>query len=265
MNLTHVLFKHEAISFIKGADDQYRVLAGQPITKGTLLLLEHVLSGKPEFVLGGIGACPRLFAELYPRTDMPDASQKMTFCRDKLDHNAFSFDGDNVVGAAFSKFNHSCQPNVYMSGADQLTCHINRTLTVTVHIYGLWALQDIAAGTELYVDYVNGGGPDVHERYTKHFGFVCGPACDAASIAQGPQRTSLYASLCADYRNRDILFINRNTDVYTRMPETKARMKAHFLGTKGYFESGDDVYVMNENDPNPKRSILKWKLRMNAK
>lgn len=270
MDLTATLFRHDALDF-QYADGQYCVKATRPIATGTLMLLEHVLSGDSAFVLAGIASSAPLFDTLYPRVfgggggDGGDGGlDRQTMAAEKKDHNAFGFNGDDVVGAAFCKFNHSCRPNCYMAAADVLKYHITRLLTVDIKVYGLWAVRPIEAGEELFVDYVNGGGLEVHDGHAKHFGFTC-TSCDREYIAQGAQRTDVYVQLCGDWQRRDAAFINRAVDVYSRMASTKPRLKAHFLGQRGYFECGDDVFVTKQGDPNPRRSMLKWKLKLNAK
>lgn len=267
MSLTQVLFQHDALS-IEMRDGQYSVKALKPIKYGTLVLLEHVLSGSDLFVMGAITASEPLFTTLWPRESSNqtyktyqtyEPEDRMKMAKEKFKHNAFSFNGDHVIGDAFSKFNHSCEPNAYMSAADSMSYTLTPSITASIKIYGLWTLHAIREGEEICVDYVN-GNPTVHDHHSNHFGFRC--SCDADYLAKSSKRTDLYVKLCGAYRDRDEAFIISCMDKWIRTHDGIRIIKAHVIGEKGFFEDADGLIIVTIPDPNPKRSMLKWKQKL---
>ena len=254
---TQVLYQHEAVSIVKH-DGNYSVVATQPIKSGTLLLLEHVLSGSQEFVLGAIASCKSLSDVLYPRT-FAASDDKSTMANTKMSHNAFLFNGDrHVLGDAFSKFNHSCKPNCYMADADVLTHHLSRSHTVDIHVSGLWALRAIEEGEELCMTYLNGTTTmDTHDMYSTHYGFTC--ACDQEYLSKNSKRTDIYINMCSAYRERDKAFINAKVDAYAKTEVAFEILATHYIGKKGYFEDSDGVIIAMVPDMKAKSTMMRLK------
>ncbi len=66
---------------------------------------------------------------LYPRTTESNLDTKLSF-------NMFCFNGVHVIGDEISKFNHSCNPDSFLTAAD----HVNDD-----RVYGVWILGNIKA------------------------------------------------------------------------------------------------------------------------
>ena len=149
---THVLFQHDDI-YIDYQNHSYSVRAKNDIRKGTLVLVEHVVSGSFNTVVGSVTADDALLKSLYPRREGSDALEKTCM-------NSFFFKPNYVIGNFFSKFNHSCIPVCHMDIADKVLL----SKAINVAIYGMWTHRDVKAGGELTIDYVNGNGIEDHDR-----------------------------------------------------------------------------------------------------
>jgi hypothetical protein len=123
------------------------------VSKGTLILLEHVFSAESKNVLfNTLMFCKDSLMGLYPRIDnniiydSDDLLSKTT--REKVDSNIFTFVDHNdpmyLIGDTVSKFNHSCTPN----------CHVLPAFNSKyLKIIGVWTLKDIFKGEEFLIDY----------------------------------------------------------------------------------------------------------------
>lgn len=186
----------------------------------------------------------------------------MKMTHKKKSHNSFMFNDKHVIGNVFSKFNHSCKPNCYMHAADILTHPLARDIYVDICVYGLWAIHSIEEGEELFVDYVNGQS-ERHDTHARHYGFTC--SCDPEYLAKASLRTNIHVKVCSSYQERDAILIHKIVDEYANTSEAARIAKAHYLGHQGYFERSDGVIVATLPDPNPKRSLMKLKLKLSKK
>ncbi len=202
MKFVGTVYEHTAVEYRK-IDGAYSVYATKDIPVGTLILMEHVLWGTHKQCFQALRQDKRLVADLFPRT--PNAT-----IEDKLDYNSFIFFDHFVLGDRFSKFNHSCTPNCYMGLADKINDE---------QIYGMWTVQNVPAGTELCIDYVNHSNVEYHLSMKKKHGFTC--KCDDAFIMLNDQRCDVRVNLGKTFRDREQDSIAKKVDQY--MVTTTAR------------------------------------------
>lgn len=202
MKFVGTVYEHNAVEYRK-KDEAYAVFATKDIPVGTLILMEHVLWGTEKQCIQALCQDQRLAADLFPRTF--NATIK-----DKIDYNSFMFFDHYVLGDRFSKYNHSCTPNCYMGLADRINGD---------QIYGMWTVQNVSAGTELCIDYVNHSNVDYHFAMKKKHGFTCN--CDDTFIMLNDQRCNVRVNLGSTFRKREQDNIAKKVDQY--MTTTTAR------------------------------------------
>lgn len=202
---TNVVYQSNDIR-IHYEHDVYSVLAEKDLPVGTMLLIEHVLSGTLEYLDKKVDKDVKLMTELYPR-DYDIAKLKVRM-------NCFNFDGEFVLGPTFAKFNHSCKPNCHMDIAD----HVNGG-----KFYGMWTHKKVKKGDELTIDYVNQSDIDYHDKMKQLHGFKCD--CTPEYIMQNSKRSEIHVRLGSTFRTNDAKRIHNLVDMYLDTPRGKRIVK----------------------------------------
>ena len=172
---------------LKYQNDFYSVIAKKNIPKGTMLLIEHPLQYENNIdMLSNVIFDTALNETLYPR-DIPENPEQSsgishalrgksnsmgfvpgitydTSMSTKINKNVFLFDKDYILGNIFSKINHSCKPNTYMTNIDYVK---------NEKYYGLFAIQDIAENEELTLDYCQINDKKKHAIMMEYHNFPC--------------------------------------------------------------------------------------------
>ena len=217
----------------------YCVKALKDLPTGTLIMIEHVISGTTAESVGSVMVDDTLYAQLYPRNarDKPcgdmDMRERNMKAQTKVEMNAFRFDDAVVVGNMFSKFNHCCQPNCHMAQADKPNLG---GCIGSVPIYGMWVMGKVRAGDELTIDYTSGYAK-VHDEHKKKFGWEC--SCTRASLAvsKGLEKTDIRANLCFKLANMQKDFIKSVVDTHLMTEKGFDILLRHVLAKRGLYET----------------------------
>lgn len=167
MNLTATVYICNDVSVCWDEKGIGRALrTGTRIPKGTLIVLEHCLSGTTHDVSVGIAADPKLFRELAPRSDgWPTKSEGVR----KANRNAFAsrIKEEYLVSTVISSINHSCFPNC-TKGVIMRDYSSSKIPCDFMYIY---TLRDISPREELTIMYSN--RDKIHTNPIAGFKCIC--------------------------------------------------------------------------------------------
>jgi hypothetical protein len=233
-NYTNTMYWNPDVELVY-QDGNYSVMARKDLAAGTLIMLEHVISGNIAEVIGAVMVDNTLLEQLYPRTEYSilDMRARNIAAQTKMEMNAFRFDDAMVIGNMFSKFNHCCDPNCHMAKADKpnlggcIGC---------VPIYGMWVMSKVHQGTELTIDYTSGHA-EVHDKQKKIFGWNC--PCTKASLAASKNmvRTEIRMNICSKMAELQQDFIRPTVDAYLMTEKGRDILLRHVLGKRGLYET----------------------------
>jgi hypothetical protein len=234
----------------------YSIRCTKNIKAGRLVLMEHVIAmDNPTQICGSIVANKKLYHGLYPRgfpanvDEIPDVFTDQAISRDmqniwkiaksKRDMNSFDFGNEIVLGNVFSKFNHSCNPNIHMDIVDSIGVHGHPD----ARIYGAWTLRPIKKGEELFIDYVN-GSIDAHDVYRDKFGFACD--CTDKFKQAAKKRARVQMEICGMFRDREEAFIQKHARKYIDTDEAKTVIANHAKARLGHFDTPHGLVVIRD-------------------
>ena len=222
---TQVLFfnKDKVDMTFDKENDYYTFIAKEDMETGTLILVEHPLQSKKiENIIGCIIYDQDLSSQLYPRIPKEkfDQAQNDVFLRskiinDKYSYNVFVFKEKNfVIGNAFSKINHSCNPNCHMSCIDQVENEC---------FYGLRTIKKVKKGEELLIDYAQTWSLENHNYLMTKFNFECN--CNEESIKSKKKRLEIIKEISGTFNKKERTEINKLVDCYMRSITYKRVMR----------------------------------------
>jgi len=139
----------------------YSVVAKKPIAMGSIVLIEHVLSGTVKHLTAIVENCPHLYDELYPR----GSGERKFLAKRKVLVNSFGDGDDRDLGLFASKLNHSCDPNVVVECIPLQSMTDDHTTTLLVVL----AVKDICCNEEIVMCYK----PLVGHEECQLYGFKC--------------------------------------------------------------------------------------------
>jgi len=152
--MTHVVHMSPSLKTSE-TDGEKAVLAAQHVTAGEVLLVEHCVTGEPEYVLNCVLNDGSLFDVLYPRTKSWSVEQLLAdelepMVVEKVDSNGFAAsDGTVALGSAVSAFNHAAPPQAVVRSLSLAT----EDMAIAPRVLYVLAVADVAAGEEIRIEY----------------------------------------------------------------------------------------------------------------
>jgi len=245
---TYTLYWSEGAR-VADVDGTFSVVATRDLPTGTLVGLEHVISGDENLVVGSIVFDTALYATLWPRAPggVPDdVRERMAAAGEKFKYNSFVFEPNVVLGAMTTKFNHSCAPNCHMTCVDSVGLGDDG---FEVRIYGMWTVRSVASGSELTIDYMQGADRELHDAGRRQYGFACD--CTDAYVAGSDRRAKVRMAMCDAFRlsRTSASFIRTHVDRYLRTSNAITVVTAQELGRHELFDRGDRLVVFKSMTP----------------
>ena len=221
---TNTLYLNENVD-IHFENDYYSIRAKDNIPNGTLILVEHVVFGDFQYLMSSLFYNEELCNSLYPRKYGSSMDEIIKIIRTKINSNVFGFENNIlVIGDTFSKFNHSCHPNCRMDIVDKVSDE---------RFYGIWTHKKIEKGSELFIDYVNGGSIEYHQSMMDLLGAKC--SCTSKYILTNTQRSKIMMDLASVYRENKKDYIETLTDTYISSKKGRDAMKQKQHAKKNAF------------------------------
>lgn len=152
MKVTKTIHRHPAlfVSWDQGKESR-KLKVRAPVTKDTLLLVEHCLSGSADQVALGIAADCSLFDALAPR-GVVDRTKREGLAKAKVNAFASPVAKEWVVGRVISATSHSCKPNCIAT----FVLHDIKSpdsMLLPCDCMFLYTIEDVDAGEELTIAY----------------------------------------------------------------------------------------------------------------
>lgn len=216
---THLVFLDPRVKIVK-EKEQYLVRATEDISSGTLVLIEHAITGKSEeHIVAAMAHDDNLYKDLWPRSTFDVFPESVD---EKMIKNMVYFSACQLVlGRFMAKFNHSCEPNCFLSCID-----------IVGSFYAIWTLKKIQKGQELFIDYVDGEDLDVLTNMMIFHGIhllngngnekVCGNEIDDIKLknvkSKASKKSKIRLGLCQMWLERDKTEIEMKLDSYRGSP-----------------------------------------------
>ena len=192
--------------YVHNNNGYYSIKAKNNIKSGTIVLIEHVIAHRDiAMIHNTLVHCDKLREDLCPRkNECPTTKELIT---KKIRENMFVFSNNLcVLGDMCSKFNHSCNPNCFITCVDSIQ---DKNSEYCCEFYGIYVIKKIKKGEELFLDYSN-GHKSHHEKYSKYFGLVC----DCTDHDKRLKRSNIQFDIVQSYIKKDKKFITQITDEY---------------------------------------------------
>ena len=167
---TPLIYKNPAVDIID-KDGNFSIVANKDLKQCELILLELPIQGTQTHAESVVASVEYLFDELYPRRAKWNTllqKERIRQSPEKVLLNAFSMEGEHVIGNVLSKFNHNCSPNVAIDGTLPV---VNATTGKETSVVCALTMRPIKKGEELTIKYSYHTG---HNDLKYHFVCNCG-------------------------------------------------------------------------------------------